>query len=43
MREKPQREAFLELANRSGYAVAVMPDAKGMFPENHPQFIGVYW
>jgi predicted phosphodiesterase len=24
-------------------AVAVMPDAKGLFPEDHPQYIGIYW
>ncbi len=23
--------------------MAVIPDAKGFFPEQHPQFIGVYW
>jgi pyruvate decarboxylase len=23
--------------------VAVMPNAKGFFPEDHPQYIGVYW
>ncbi|KAH7306599.1 hypothetical protein KP509_22G021300 [Ceratopteris richardii] len=27
----------------SGYAVAVMPSAKGLFPESHPHFIGTYW
>ncbi|XP_038881467.1 pyruvate decarboxylase 1-like isoform X1 [Benincasa hispida] len=35
--------AFLELADACGYAVAVTPSAKGMFPENHPHFIGTYW
>ena len=25
------------------YAVAQLPDAKGMFPENHPHFMGTYW
>ena len=20
-----------------------MPDAKGFFPEDHPQYIGIYW
>ncbi|WOO43052.1 thiamine pyrophosphate-binding protein [Rubellicoccus peritrichatus] len=34
---------FLELAEATGYAVAVMPNAKGLFPENHPQYIGTYW
>lgn len=36
-------DAFLELADASGYAVAVMPSAKGMVPENHPHFIDTYW
>jgi pyruvate decarboxylase len=35
--------AFRKLADAMGCAVAVMPDAKGMFPENHPGFIGTYW
>lgn len=35
--------SFLELADASGYAVAVMPSAKGLFPETHPRFIGTYW
>jgi len=36
-------EAFEELATASGYAVAVMPSAKGHFSESHPNFIGTYW
>jgi pyruvate decarboxylase/indolepyruvate decarboxylase len=36
-------EAFRELAEALGCAVAVMPAAKGFFPEDHPQFIGIYW
>lgn len=36
-------EAFVELANASGYAIAAMPDAKSFFPETHPGYIGVYW
>lgn len=35
--------AFLELADAMGCAVAVMPAAKGFFPEGHGQFTGVYW
>ncbi|KAG5544708.1 hypothetical protein RHGRI_017228 [Rhododendron griersonianum] len=35
-------DAFVELADDSGYVVAVMPSAKGMFPEHHPHFIGTY-
>ncbi|CAN6467381.1 unnamed protein product [Victoria cruziana] len=36
-------EAFVELANSCGYAVAVMPSAKGLVPEVLPHFIGTYW
>ncbi len=36
-------DAFRELAEALGCAVAVMPDAKGFFPEEHPQFVGIYW
>ncbi|KAJ4978856.1 hypothetical protein NE237_009636 [Protea cynaroides] len=36
-------EAFVELADACGYAVAAMPSAKGLVPENHPRFIGTYW
>ncbi|CAK9319857.1 unnamed protein product [Citrullus colocynthis] len=35
--------AFLELVDTCGYAVAVTPSGKGLFPENHPHFIGTYW
>lgn len=35
-------DAFRELAESLGCAVAVMPDAKGSFPEDHTQYIGVY-
>ncbi|EXC36324.1 Pyruvate decarboxylase isozyme 2 [Morus notabilis] len=35
--------SFLELAEASGYPIAVMPSVKGFFPENHPHFIGTYW
>src|SRR5262249_19863647 len=31
------------LADGSGYAAAVAPGGKGMFPETHPGFIGIYW
>ena len=34
--------AFRDLAEAFGCGVAVMPGAKGFFPEEHPQFIGVY-
>ena len=36
-------DAFRELAEALGCAVAVLPDAKGFFPEDHPQFVGIYW
>ncbi|KAG6480672.1 hypothetical protein ZIOFF_057257 [Zingiber officinale] len=35
--------AFVELADACGYAIAVMPSAKGLVPENHPRFVGTYW
>lgn len=31
---------MLALAESSGMPVAVMPNAKGLFPETHPNFIG---
>jgi pyruvate decarboxylase/indolepyruvate decarboxylase len=34
--------AFRELAEALGCGVAVMLDAKSFFPEDHPQFVGVY-
>ena len=36
-------DAFGKLADACKYPVAVMPNAKGMFSENHPQYIGCYW
>ena len=36
-------DAFREVAEKLGCAVAVMPNAKGFFPEDHPQYIGTYW
>ncbi len=35
-----QIEAF---STASGYAMAVMPDAKGFVSEQHPNYIGMYW
>lgn len=43
LRAAKASSAFVELANASGYPVAVMPSAKGMVPEHHPHFIGTYW
>ncbi len=37
------REPFAKLADALGCAVAVMPNAKGLFPESHPGFTGTYW
>jgi pyruvate decarboxylase len=36
-------DAFRKLAEAMGCGVAVMPNAKGFFPEGHPQYIGTYW
>ncbi|KAK7734219.1 hypothetical protein SLS53_007867 [Cytospora paraplurivora] len=36
-------KALIKLADAMGCAVAVQPAAKGMFPEDHPQFVGVFW
>lgn len=36
-------DALVELADASGYVLAVMPSAKGLVPEHHPHFIGTYW
>jgi pyruvate decarboxylase len=36
-------DAFRELAEALGCGVAVMPNAKGFFPEEHSQFVGIYW
>ncbi|KAL3530908.1 hypothetical protein ACH5RR_010230 [Cinchona calisaya] len=36
-------DAFVELADACGYAISVMPSAKGLVPEHHPHFIGTYW
>ncbi|HTO64477.1 MAG TPA: thiamine pyrophosphate-dependent enzyme [Bradyrhizobium sp.] len=37
-----ERQA-IELAEALGCAVVVMPAAKSFFPEDHPQFAGIYW
>jgi pyruvate decarboxylase len=43
LRRNHRRDGLLALADASKYAVAVLPDAKGMFPESHEGFIGTYW
>ncbi len=35
--------AFTDLVNKSDYAFASMPPAKGLISENHPNYIGIYW
>jgi pyruvate decarboxylase len=36
-------EQFKQLVEKLDCAVAIMPDAKGLFPENHSNYIGRYW
>lgn len=43
IRPPDARAAFRRLAEASGYAVAIQPAAKGMFPEDHPAYAGLYW
>lgn len=43
LRVAKAQQAFVELADASGYPVAVMPSGKGLVPERHPNFIGTYW
>jgi hypothetical protein len=43
LRAAHRREAFERLAERSGFATAIMPNAKGMVSEKLERFIGVYW
>ena len=43
IRPPEARAAFRKLADAAGYAVATQPAAKGMFPEDHPAFAGLYW
>lgn len=34
---------LLQFAEAMGCAVALQPAAKGMFPEDHKQFVGIFW
>ncbi|KAL6987852.1 Pyruvate decarboxylase 3 [Sarracenia purpurea var. burkii] len=43
LRVSKASNAFVELADTCGYALAVMPSAKGLVPEHDPHFIGTYW
>lgn len=36
-------QAFQTLADKAGYAVACMPNAKSFISEQHPNFAGIYW
>lgn len=37
------QESLVRLAEAIGCAVVVQPAGKGLFPETHPQFAGVFW
>ena len=43
IRTPEARAAICKLADAAGYAVALQPAAKGMFPEDHPAYAGIYW
>ncbi|KAK9861401.1 hypothetical protein WJX84_001430 [Apatococcus fuscideae] len=43
LRQGKAQAQFKLLAEKSGMPVAVMPNAKGMYPEDAPGFMGTYW
>ncbi|CAI6089243.1 unnamed protein product, partial [Clonostachys chloroleuca] len=43
VRGKIARLAVIKLAEAIGCAVVPQPAAKGRFPEDHPQFAGIFW
>eukprot|EP01041_Mallomonas_annulata_P000570 gene570-1099_t len=43
LRSWNSEKAFIDLAESVKAAVAMMPDAKSFFPEDHPLYIGTYW
>lgn len=43
LRKTRTMDEFRALADTMGCGVAYMPDAKGMFPESHNNFMGRYW
>jgi pyruvate decarboxylase len=43
LRAAGAEKAAVELADALGCSVAVMAAAKSFFPEDHPQFVGIYW
>lgn len=43
LRKQDATEEFAQLADIVNCGVANMPDAKGLFSESHPNYIGRYW
>ena len=43
LRAARAEKEVIELADALGCAVVVMAAAKSFFPEDHPQFAGIYW
>lgn len=43
LRKARATKEFLDFVNVIGCGVAVMPDAKGLFPETHTNYMGRYW
>ena len=43
LRAAGAEKEVVELADALGCSVAVMAAAKSFFPEDHPQFVGIYW
>ncbi|EHK26559.1 uncharacterized protein TRIVIDRAFT_52525 [Trichoderma virens Gv29-8] len=43
VRRAGAQKALLRLAEAIGCAVVLQPAAKGSFPEDHPQFAGIFW
>lgn len=43
LRSPRAQAALVKLAEATGLPVAVAPNAKGFFPENHMNYIGVFW
>jgi len=43
LRKGGARTAFMKLVEASKFPMAILPDAKGLIDETHPQFMGLYW
>jgi pyruvate decarboxylase len=43
LRAPAAEKQAIELAETLGPAITVMVAAKSFFPEDHPQFAGIYW